>query len=87
MQRLFLTFYAVFFNMQTGLLLLLLGGFWISGTIYCRVSLPDKICWQWRFGIYLTFPSFGRHWRLGHGMLNWSEVLYMFSLGFLVAAF
>ncbi len=48
-KRLLLTFYAVLVNRQTGLLLLLLGGFWLSGTIYCKMFLPDKICWQWSF--------------------------------------
>lgn len=49
MKRLFLTFYAVLFNTQTGLLLLLLGGFWLLGTVYCSFFLPDKTCWQWSF--------------------------------------
>lgn len=48
-KRLLLTFYAVLVNRQTGLLLLLLGGFWLAGTIYCKLSLPDKIGWQWTF--------------------------------------
>ena len=46
-KRLLLTSYAVLVNRQTGLLLLLLGGFWLVGTGYCKLFLPDKICWQW----------------------------------------
>ena len=80
MQRLFLTFYAVFFNMQTGLLLLLLGGFWISGTIYCRVSLPDKICWQWAFWHLFDISELRQTLAVGpwHAKLVGST-LYVFS--------